>query len=97
MSWPVTGGRLALGDLPVELGGTIRGAELAWQAHGTLNAARDNVIVYPCSYGAQHEDLTWLIGPDGVLDPTRWFVVIPHSIAVPPTSPSPCAAWPSPR
>lgn len=77
MTWPVTGGRLALGDLPVELGGTIRGAQLVWQAHGTLNAARDNVVVYPCSYGADHESLSWLIGPDGVLDPTRWFVVVP--------------------
>jgi homoserine O-acetyltransferase len=35
------------------------------------------VIVYPCSYTASHEDLAWLIGPDGVLDPTRWFIVIP--------------------
>jgi len=35
------------------------------------------VVVYPCSYGATSDDLTWLIGPDGVLDPTRWFVVIP--------------------
>ena len=77
MSWPVTGGRFALGDLTVERGGVIRDASLAWQAHGTLNAARDNVIVYPCSYGATHEDLAWLIGPDGVLDPTRWFIVVP--------------------
>ncbi|GAA1822503.1 alpha/beta fold hydrolase [Microlunatus capsulatus] len=77
MSWPVTGGRFALGDLDVELGGTIRGAELAWQAHGTLNAARDNVVVHPCSYGADHDDLAWQIGPDGVLDPERWFVVVP--------------------
>lgn len=77
MSWPVTEGRLALGDLPVELGGAIRGAELSWQVHGTMNAARDNVIVYPCSYGADHDSLSWLIGPDGVLDPTRWFVVVP--------------------
>ncbi len=77
MSWPVTAGRFALGDLPVELGGTIRDASLAWQAHGTLNAARDNVIVYPCSYGATSDELAWLIGPDGVLDPTRWFIVVP--------------------
>lgn len=35
------------------------------------------MVVYPCSYGATGDDLTWLIGPDGVLDPTRWFVVIP--------------------
>ncbi len=55
----------------------IRDARLAWQAHGTLNEARDNVIVYPCSYTATHEDLAWLIGPDGVLDPNRWFIVVP--------------------
>jgi homoserine O-acetyltransferase len=76
-SWPVSDGVLSLGDLPVERGGVIGGARLAWQAHGTLNDARDNAIVYPCSYTASHEDLAWLIGPDGVLDPSRWFIVIP--------------------
>src|SRR5262252_9639933 len=75
--WPVTDGELSLGDLEVQRGGVIRGARLVWQSHGTLNAARDNVIVYPTSYTATHEDLTWLIGPDGVLDPERWFIVIP--------------------
>lgn len=75
--WPVSDGVLSLGDLDVERGGTIAGAKLAWQAHGTMNDARDNVIVYPCSYTATHEDLAWLIGPDGVLDPRRWFIVVP--------------------
>ncbi len=75
--WPVQDGTFELGDLAVERGGVIRDAQLTWQAHGTLNAARDNVVVYPCSYTATHEDLAWLIGPDGVLDPTRWFVVVP--------------------
>jgi homoserine O-acetyltransferase/O-succinyltransferase len=76
-TWPVTGGVLELGDFPAERGGMIAGTRLVWQAHGTLNAARDNVIVYPCSYTASHDDLAWLIGPDGVLDPTRWFIVVP--------------------
>jgi homoserine O-acetyltransferase/O-succinyltransferase len=76
-AWPVTEGVLELGDFPSERGGVITGARLVWQAHGTLNGARDNVIVYPCSYTASHDDLKWLIGPDGVLDPTRWFIVIP--------------------
>jgi homoserine O-acetyltransferase len=75
-SWPVENGVLELGDLEVERGGVIRDARLSWQTHGTLNAARDNVIVYPCSYGATHTDLSWLIGPDLVLDPERWFIVI---------------------
>lgn len=63
--------------MPVQRGGTIRSAEPGWQSHGTLNAARDNVIVYPCNYTATHDDLAWLIGPDGVLDPTRWFIGVP--------------------
>jgi len=75
--WPVTEGVLELGDVEAEHGGVIRGARLAWQAHGTLDAARDNVVVFPCSYGATHTDLAALIGPDLVLDPTRWFVVVP--------------------
>jgi homoserine O-acetyltransferase len=76
-SWPVTEGVFELGDTEVERGGLIRGARLAWQAHGTLNAARDNVIVHPCSYTATHDDLAELIGPDLVLDPETWFIVVP--------------------
>jgi len=77
MDWHQSGGIFRLGDLPVEAGGTIADARLSWKAHGTLSPARDNVVIYPCSYGARHPDLEWLIGPDGILDPTRWFIVIP--------------------
>jgi homoserine O-acetyltransferase len=76
-TWPVANGVLDLGDYEVERGGVIRDAKLSWQTHGTLNAAGDNVIVYPCSYGATQVDLSWLIGPDLVLDPEKWFIVIP--------------------
>lgn len=73
--WPTGTGRFALGDLPVLKGGTIPGATLAWKTHGTLSPSRDNVILYPTSYGATAAELEWLIRPDGVLDPTRWFIV----------------------
>jgi homoserine O-acetyltransferase len=76
--WAQAGGDFRLGDLPAEKGGVIRDAHIVWQTHGTLSAAKDNVIVYPCSYTAQHPDMAWLIGPDGILDPTRWFIVIPN-------------------
>jgi homoserine O-acetyltransferase len=77
MNWPTSQGVFELGDLPVERGGVITDAQLSWQSHGTLNDARDNVIIYPCSYTATHEDLSWLIGPGQILDPERWFIVIP--------------------
>jgi homoserine O-acetyltransferase len=79
--WPIENGTFALGDYPVERGGTIRDARLVWQTHGRLNGARDNVVIYPCSYTADHDDLTWLIGPEGVLDPNRWFIVIADMFA----------------
>jgi homoserine O-acetyltransferase/O-succinyltransferase len=78
MTWPQQGGEFRLGDTPAQQGGTIRDARIVWQTHGTLSAARDNVVLYPCSYTAQHPDMAWLIGPDGFLDPGRWFIVIPN-------------------
>ncbi len=68
-------GTFELGDYAVQKGGRIKGGELVWQSHGTLNAARDNVILYPSSFSAQHQDMAWLIGEDKILDPSRWFIV----------------------
>ncbi len=96
MGWPVQEGVFEAGDLPMHRGGMLAGACVVWRAHGTLSAARDNVVVYPTSYGAQHPDLEWLIGPQGVLDPTRWFIVIPNMLAGGlSSSPSNAAAWPA--
>jgi homoserine O-acetyltransferase/O-succinyltransferase len=98
--WPTTEGVFALGDLGVERGEVIRDAHLAYATYGTLSAARDNVVVYPCSYTATHDDLAWLIGPEGVLDPTRWFVVVPDmfsnglSSSASQMDPHDATAWP---
>ena len=78
MNWTQQDGVFSLGDFAVQKGGVVRDAKIVWKTHGTLNAARDNVILYPCSYTAQHPDMEFLIGPDSVLDPTRWFIVIPN-------------------
>jgi homoserine O-acetyltransferase len=76
MTWPTQQGMFHAGDVTLQSGAVLRDARLSWKAHGTLSPARDNVVLYPTSYGAQHPDLEWLIGPDGVLDPSRWFIVI---------------------
>ena len=78
MNWPTESGEFHLGDLPLQSGEVLRNAKILWKSYGTLNAARDNVVLYPCSYGAKHSDMEWLIGPDGILDPTRWFIIIPN-------------------
>jgi homoserine O-acetyltransferase/O-succinyltransferase len=77
MTWPTRSAVFPLGDLALQSGEILPDAKLSWKAHGTLSAARDNVIVYPTSYSAQHPGLEWAIGPDSVFDPERWFVIIP--------------------
>ena len=76
MAWPTQQGCFDAGDIALQSGAVLANARLSWKTHGTLAPQRDNVVLYPTSYAAQHPDLEWLIGPDGVLDPTRWFIVI---------------------
>lgn len=81
MTWATQQGVFEAGSVTLQSGSILPNARLSWKTYGTLSPARDNVIVYPTSYGAQHPDLEWLIGPDSVLDPTRWFIVIPDMFA----------------
>ena len=69
-------GTFPLANLPLASGAILPAAKLSWKSQGTLSPTKDNVILYPTSYGAQHPDLEWLIGPEGVLDPTKYFIVI---------------------
>ena len=67
-----------LGDLALQGGATLPDARLAYKTYGRLNDDKSNVILYPTSYSAQHGDIDWLIGADRVLDPSRYFIVIPN-------------------
>ena len=69
---------LTLKNFELQCGAVLPQARLVYQTYGELNGDRSNVILYPTSYGAQHTDIDWLIRPDGILDPTRWFIVIPN-------------------
>ncbi|MEQ1613728.1 MAG: alpha/beta fold hydrolase [Hyphomicrobiaceae bacterium] len=69
-----------LGDLKLQRGITLPGAFLAYKTYGILNADKSNAILYPTSYGAQHTDTEWLIGPGRVLDPIKWFIVTPNML-----------------
>jgi homoserine O-acetyltransferase len=66
------------GDLALQSGASLPGARIVYKTYGTLNGERSNAILYPTSYSAQHTDIEWLIGPDKVLDPSRYFIVIPN-------------------
>lgn len=70
-----------LGDFELEDGGVIPGLQLAVSTHGELNAARDNCILVPTWYSGTHEVMNRVyIGPDRVLDPERYFIVVVNQI-----------------
>ena len=66
------------GDVTLQSGVVFRSMRLAYKTYGTLNPGKDNVIVYPTSFSAQHFDTEWLIQPGGILDPDRFFIIIPN-------------------
>jgi len=65
-------------DFRLQRGITVPRARLAYKTYGRLAQDKSNAILYPTSYGAQHHDTEWLIGPGRVLDPRDWFIIIPN-------------------
>ncbi|RKP47686.1 alpha/beta fold hydrolase [Pararobbsia silviterrae] len=69
-----------LGDVKLQSGMTIPDAKLAYKTYGELNAAKDNVIVYPTWYSGQHYENEWLIGAGKALDPDKYFIIVPNML-----------------
>lgn len=80
-------------DLPLAGGGALKGCRLVYAVWGALNAARDNLVLYPTRFGGTHEQNAFLIGPGKALDPEKYCVVVPNMLGngvstSPSTSPS---------
>jgi homoserine O-acetyltransferase len=70
-------GVVALGDLELESGETLRDARLDFRLYGQPNSAADNIIVFPHMYSGGVASLDHLIGPGHPLDPTRFCIFVP--------------------
>lgn len=70
--------RFDAGDVVLQSGRTFPAMQITYTTYGTLNADKSNVIVYPTSYTAQHVDTEWLVRDGGILDTSRYFVIIPN-------------------
>ena len=59
----------------LESGKVLPKAVVMYATYGTLDAARDNVILLPSHYMADSHGYEWLIGPDKALDPAKYYLV----------------------
>jgi len=67
-------------------GATVRDVKLTYKTYGTLNAAKDNVIIQPTWYSGNHNDVEWSIGPDMALNPEDYFIIVPNLLGNGPSS-----------
>lgn len=67
-----------LGNVVLQCGLTLPRAQLAYKTYGKLNAARDNVIVMPTFYGAQHAENETMIAAWRTLDLKKYFIIVPN-------------------
>ena len=58
-----------------ESGATVPNVKVVYGTFGHLDAARDNVVLLPSHYMADHHGYEWLIGPGLALDTTKLFLV----------------------
>jgi homoserine O-acetyltransferase/O-succinyltransferase len=70
----------ALGDLKLRSGAVIRDVHLGYRTFGQLNAAKSSAILWPTWLGGKTQDLMQFIGPDKVVDSTKYFVVLVDAI-----------------
>src|SRR6266513_2076323 len=71
----------SLGDFRLESGVVLPNATVAYATFGSLNARRDNAILVPSWYGADHHGYDFLIGAGRALDPANYFIVATEMFA----------------
>jgi homoserine O-acetyltransferase len=71
-------GAFEIGDLVLQSGRVLENARLVYATFGRLNAARDNVVLFPTYYTGTHVENARLVGPGRALDPERLFIVVPN-------------------
>src|SRR5580698_10643223 len=69
-----------LGDLKLRSGAVIHDFRLGYRTVGQMNAAKSNAILWPTWLGGTTQELLQFLGPDKVVDSTKYFVVLVDAI-----------------
>ena len=69
-----------LGEFEFERGGKLANLRMSYVTHGTLNAAKDNAILFQHGFGGNHHLFDHMIGPGRALDTDKYFIICPDSL-----------------
>ena len=75
-----------LGEFHFEDGGAIPNLRMSYVTHGTLNAQKDNAILFMHGWAANHHSADHLIGPGKALDTDKYFLICPDELGNPQTT-----------
>jgi len=74
---------LSIGDLPLECGGRLDQATVAYETWGQLNEARDNAVLVCHALSGDSHCVGWwerIVGPGRAIDTDRYFVIGQNAI-----------------
>jgi homoserine O-acetyltransferase/O-succinyltransferase len=87
--------RFDLGDVTLQSGQRLPGAQLAYVTRGELSPRGDNAVLFPTYYTGTHRENLAMIGPGRALDPARHFIIIVNLLGNgESSSPSNCVDFP---
>src|SRR5689334_151966 len=69
-----------LGTCRLESGAVIEDCRIGYRTIGTLDAKRSNVVVFPTWHIGKSDEALAFLKPDGMLDPTGWYVIVIDSL-----------------
>jgi homoserine O-acetyltransferase/O-succinyltransferase len=72
--------QIQLGDVALQSGEVLHQAWLSYATWGTLNAKRDNCVLFPTYFTGTHLSNARIIGEEFALNPEKWFIVVPNLI-----------------
>ena len=73
--------RIGIGDLDLDAGGSLRGAEIGVVTLGELNPRRDNAVLLTTWYSGSHAPYVRnYVGAGRAIDPARHFVIIANQL-----------------
>src|SRR5690349_18385523 len=71
----------SLGDVKLESGEKLRDCHIGYRTFGTLNSEKSNAVLIPTWAGGTTEQLMSSLGPEGLVDPANYYVILVDALS----------------